>query len=72
VAAPECNNIEINLKDKKHIEYIHEEFYDATAKGKWTIFNKHAVEVEHEPDPQEKSARGYLCKEDSIIENLNS
>lgn len=43
-----CHNIELHLKDKKHIEYIHEEYYDTKTKGKWTIFNKHAVEVEPE------------------------
>ena len=30
----------------KKVEYVHEEFYDNTSKGKWTIFNKHALEVE--------------------------
>ena len=30
----------------KKVEYVHEEFYDTNSKGKWTIFNKHALEVE--------------------------
>lgn len=68
-----CNNIDLNnQQDRKYIEYIHEEIYDEKRKGKWTIFNKHAVVVEREPEPLERSARGYLCKEDSIIESLNN
>ena len=60
----ECNSINITTKSKKQYEYIHE------VKGKWTIFNKHAIEIEQEPDPNEKSGRGCVCKEDSIIETL--
>lgn len=33
-------------QSSKKIEYVHEEFYDNNSKGKWTIFNKHALEVE--------------------------
>ena len=40
--------------------------------GKWTIFNKHAIEIEPEQDPNEKSGRGGVCREDSIIETLIS
>lgn len=33
-------------QSSKKVEYVHEEFYDNNSKGKWTIFNKHALEVE--------------------------
>jgi hypothetical protein len=32
-------------KQGRHVEYIHEEYYDTASHGKWTIFNKHAMEV---------------------------
>lgn len=71
-----CNNIDLQAKEKKHIEYLHDdvEVYDSNNKRKWvwTFFNKAAVEGEPEQDALDKSARGYLCKEDSIIENLNN
>lgn len=35
-----------SMPRKKRIEYLHEEYYDEATKGKWTIFNKHAVEVD--------------------------
>ena len=50
----------------KKVEYIHEEFNDK--KGKWTIFNKHALEIE------ESSEGGHLENsqiiEDRIIEMM--
>jgi len=49
------------------VEYIHEEFYDATSGGKWTIFNKHAIELEDESDMEEQE---FKLKEDSIIEKM--
>ena len=58
-----------NLKEteKKKVEYIHEEFYDTKTKGKWTIFNKHAVELTENTDDEEGE---FACKEDSIIEQM--
>jgi len=43
-------NITVDMvdKEKKEVEYIHEEFFDAERNGKWTIFNKHAIEIEKE------------------------
>ena len=36
---------------KKVVEYVHEEFYDnGNSTNKWTIFNKHALEIEDESD----------------------
>jgi hypothetical protein len=34
-------------KEKK-FEFIHEEYYDPKCKGKFTIFNKYALEIEDE------------------------
>lgn len=35
----------------KKVEYVHEEFYDnGNSNNKWTIFNKHALEIEDESD----------------------
>ena len=35
----------------KKVEYVHEEFYDNNnSTNKWTIFNKHALEIENESD----------------------
>ena len=52
-------------KERK-VEYIHEEIYDAESKQKWTIFNKHALEVcESEEETQQ-----YKFMEDSIIEQM--
>lgn len=53
--------------EKRKVEYIHEEFYDSKTKGKWTIFNKHAVELTENTDDEENE---YCCKEDSIIEQM--
>ena len=53
---------------KKRIEYLHEEYYDEATKGKWTIFNKHAVEVD-DLDETNQSER-FFCKEDSILEDI--
>jgi hypothetical protein len=38
-------------KDKKI--YIHEEVYDASSKSKWTIFNKHEIEVDERNEQPE-------------------
>jgi len=43
--------VENTDKEKKHTEYLHEEIYDAESKNKWTIFNKHAIEIK-EPDSE--------------------
>lgn len=34
----------------KTIEYIHEEYHDAKGRGKWTVFNQHAVELDNKDD----------------------
>jgi hypothetical protein len=52
-------------KDKK-VEYIHEEVYDTKSKQKWTIFNKHALEV-YESDDETQEMK---FMEDSIIEQM--
>jgi hypothetical protein len=39
------NSLVIEKIKEKKMEYIHEEFYDTQSKQKWTIFNKHALEV---------------------------
>ena len=52
--------------EKRKVEYIHEEFYDSKTKGKWTIFNKHAVELTENSEEEDE----YCCKEDSIIEQM--
>lgn len=55
-------------RKKKQMDHIHEEYYDADIKGKWTIFNKHAIEIE-EPE-NEDDDQEYICQEDSIIEQM--
>lgn len=35
-------------KKEKKFEFIHEEYYDPNCKGKFTIFNKYALEIEDE------------------------
>jgi uncharacterized protein (UPF0218 family) len=57
------NNLIIDKKEKK-MEYIHEEFYDTQSKQKWTIFNKHALEV----CESDEEAHELKFMEDSIIE----
>ena len=62
----------INFKNKaaqeeKKIEYIHEEYYDTQSKGKWTIFNKHAIEVE---DYSNNGDEDMFRKEDFIIDEM--
>ena len=37
-----------NDKKEKKFEFIHEEYYDPKCKGKFTIFNKYALEIEDE------------------------
>jgi len=51
-------------KEKKHTEYLHEEFYDGESKNKWTIFNKHAIEIK-EPESDDG---GQL--EDQIVDEM--
>lgn len=51
--------------NQKRVEYIHEEFYDTESKGKWTIFNKHALEIREEGAVVDTS-----CCEDSIIDKM--
>jgi hypothetical protein len=53
-------------KEKKY-EFIHEEYYDPKCKGKFTIFNKYAIEVQDENEMQERDLK---IKEDSIIEKI--
>ena len=36
-------------KEKKY-EFIHEEYYDPKCKGKFTIFNKYAIEIQNESE----------------------
>lgn len=38
-------------KEKKY-EFIHEEYYDPKCKGKFTIFNKYAIEIDDENQSQ--------------------
>jgi hypothetical protein len=47
----------------KTIEYIHEEYQDAKGRGKWTVFNQHAVELDNKEDIG-------CCLQDSIIEDM--
>jgi hypothetical protein len=49
----------------KKIEYIHEEFYDTESNAKWTIFNKHALEIRDGGATADQS-----CCEDSIIDKI--
>ena len=35
-------------------EFIHEEYYDPNCKGKFTIFNKYALEIDEENDKSKK------------------
>ena len=37
-----------NEKKEKRFEFIHEEYYDPKCKGKFTIFNKYALEIDDE------------------------
>ncbi len=53
-------------KEKKY-EFIHEEYYDPKCKGKFTIFNKYAIEVQDENEMQERDLK---IKEDQIIEKI--
>ena len=53
-------------RKKKRIEYIHEERWDEKANGKWTFFNKHAVEIEE--DDSSHSDRGFGYEEDNVLE----
>lgn len=48
----------------KKVEYIHEEFYDTESKGKWTIFNKHALEI------RDEAAADASGGEDAIIDKM--
>lgn len=57
------NGLVIDKKEKK-VEYIHEEFYDNSSKQKWTIFNKHALEI----CESDEEAHEPKFMEDSIIE----
>lgn len=59
---------EDTYRANKKLEYIHEEFYDTNNKNKWTIFNKHAIEIEQ---PRVADCSHYACQEDQIIENIN-
>lgn len=43
-------------KEKKY-EFIHEEYYDPKCKGKFTIFNKYAIEVQDENEMQERDIK---------------
>jgi hypothetical protein len=54
-------------QDEKKMEYIHEEFYDNQSKGKWTIFNKHAIEVD---DYSNNGDEDMFRKEDHIIDEM--
>ena len=47
------------------MEYIHEETYDALSNNKWTVFNKHAIQLEDESDHEE-----ILSIEDKIINEM--
>jgi hypothetical protein len=51
-------------KEKKHIEYIHEEIHEANSNNKWTIFNKHAIEID------DRSPQGTIAPEDQIIDEM--
>lgn len=48
--AKSCETREKSNNDKKEkkFEFIHEEYYDPKCKGKFTIFNKYALEIEDE------------------------
>jgi hypothetical protein len=52
-------------KKSKKVEYIHEEFYDTESNAKWTIFNKHALEIRDGGATADQS-----CCEDSIIDKM--
>lgn len=52
-------------KDKK-VKYVHEEFFDAQSKGKWTIFNKHEVNNDGENSEMERG----LHREESILDQM--
>ena len=47
----------------KTIEYIHEEYLDAKGRGKWTVFNQHAVELDNRSEDK-------CCLQDTIIEDM--
>jgi len=53
------------LDQNKKVEYVHEEFHDN--QGKWTFFNKHALEIDEE---SEKELENSQLLEDKILENL--
>ena len=57
-------DIDEDEKDKKI--YIHEEVYDASSKSKWTIFNKHEIEVEDKNNEHPE----ITLMEDQIIEQM--
>ena len=51
------------------MEYIHEEVYDKESNCKWTIFNKHAIEI----DGQDKELEKHLKEqeeEDQIVQKM--
>lgn len=50
-------------ESRKKIQYIHEEYFDERSNGKWTIFNKHAIDVDENPSEQNE-----FLLEDSIID----
>ena len=58
-------NISINVddEDKEKKIYIHEETYDAKTNSKWTIFNKHEIEVDNSANQHQE----MLILEDQII-----
>jgi hypothetical protein len=50
----------INIQDvsqmskQQKVEYIHEEYYDTQSRGKWTIFNKHKLEIDERSNSKER------------------
>ena len=54
-------------KEKKVVEYLHEEYMDTHSRGKWTIFNKQAIEVVEVDSEEEGLAK---IKEEEIIEQI--
>lgn len=51
------NNSKLNIyeadgEEKEKKIYIHEETYDAKTNSKWTVFNKHEIEVDKSASQQ--------------------
>lgn len=60
------NLVAEKIQKEKKVEYIHEETYDTQSKQKWTVFNKHALEIcDSDEETQE-----LKFMEDSIIEQM--